>query len=33
VSSMNVSILVFIAFVLIFFFNCQLKWCNWSLSN
>jgi hypothetical protein len=25
VSSMNVSILVFIAFVLIFFFNCQLK--------
>ena len=28
-SSMNVSI----AFVLIFFCNRQLKWCNWSLSN
>ena len=31
--SMNVSILVSIAFVLIFFCNRQLKWCNWSLSN
>ena len=27
-SSMNVSILVSIAFVLIFFYNCQLKRCN-----
>ena len=32
-SSMNVSILVSIAFVLIFFCNHQLKRCNWSLSN
>ena len=32
-SSMNISILVSIAFVLIFFCNRQLKWCNWSLSN
>ena len=32
-SSMNVSILVSIAFVLIFFCNRQLKRCNWSLSN
>ena len=32
-SSMNVSILVSIVFVLIFFCNRQLKWCNWSLSN
>ena len=32
-SSMNVSILVSIAFVLIFFCNCQLKWCNWNLFN
>ena len=30
-SSMNVSILVSIAFVLIFFYNRQLKRCNWSL--
>ena len=27
-SSMNVSILVSVAFVLIFFCNCQLKRCN-----
>ena len=26
--SMNVSILVSVAFALIFFCNCQLKWCN-----
>ena len=32
-SSVNVSILVSIAFVLIFFCNRQLKRCNWSLSN
>ena len=32
-SSMNISILVSIAFVLIFFCNHQLKRCNWSLSN
>ena len=32
-SSMNISILVSIAFVLIFFYNRQLKRCNWSLSN
>ena len=32
-SSMNVSILVSIAFVLVFFCNRQLKRCNWSLSN
>jgi hypothetical protein len=32
-SSMNVSILVSITFVLIFFCNRQLKWCNWSLPN
>ena len=32
-SSMNVSILVSVAFVLIFFCNHQLKRCNWSLSN
>ena len=32
-SSMNVSILISIAFVLIFFYNRQLKWCNWNLSN
>jgi len=32
-SFMNVSILVSIAFVLIFFCNCQLKWCNWNLFN
>ena len=31
--SMNISILVAITFVLIFFCNRQLKWCNWSLSN
>jgi len=31
--SMNVSILVSIAFVLVFFCNRQLKRCNWSLSN
>ena len=27
-SSMNISSLVFVAFVLIFFYNCQLKRCN-----
>ena len=32
-SSMNVSILVSTTFVLIFFYNCQPKWCSWSLSN
>ena len=32
-SSVNVSILVSIAFVLIFFYNRQLKRHNWSLSN
>ena len=32
-SSMNISILVSIAFVLTFFYNRQLKRCNWSLSN
>ena len=32
-SFMNVSILVSIAFVLIFFYNCQLKWYNWYLFN
>ena len=32
-SSMNVSILVSVAFVLIFFYNRQPKWCNWSLFN
>ena len=32
-SSMNVSILVSIAFVLIFFYNRQLKRRNWNLSN
>ena len=32
-SSMNVSILVSVAFVLIFFCNCQLKRCNWNLFN
>ena len=32
-SFMNVSILVSVAFVLIFFYNCQLKWCNWNLFN
>ena len=32
-SSMNISILVSIAFVLIFFYNHQLKRCNWSLFN
>ena len=31
--SMNGSILVSIAFVLIFFCNRQLKRCNWSLCN
>jgi len=31
--SMNVSFLVSIAFVLIFFYNRQPKWCNWSLFN
>ena len=32
-SSMNVSILVSTVFVLIVFYNRQLKWCSWSLSN
>ena len=32
-SSMNISILVSIAFDLTFFCNHQLKRCNWSLSN
>jgi len=32
-SSMNVSILVSIAFILIFFYDRQLKRCNWGLSN
>jgi len=32
-SSMNVSSLISVAFVLIFFSNCQLKRCNWNLSN
>jgi len=32
-SSINVSILVSVAFVLIFFYNCQLKRCNWNLFN
>ena len=32
-SSMNVSILVSVVFVLIFFCNCQLKRCNWNLFN
>ena len=32
-SSMNISILVSVAFVLIFFCNCQLKRCNWNLFN
>jgi len=32
-SSMNISILASIAFVLTFFCNRQLKRCNWSLSN
>ena len=31
--SMNVSILVSTAFVLIVFCNCQPKRCSWSLSN
>ena len=32
-SIMNVSILISVAFVLIFFCNYQLKWCNWNLFN
>ena len=32
-SSMNVSILVFITFVLMVLCNRQLKWCSWSLSS
>ena len=32
-SSMNISILVSIVFVLIFFCNHQLKRCNWDLFN
>ena len=33
ISSMNVSSLISVAFILIFFYNCQLKRCNWNLSN
>ena len=32
-SSMNFSILVSVAFILIFFYNRQPKRCNWSLFN